>query len=231
MPAPWRELDGIGQQVPPDLLQAPGSARSVPAAGSISFSTLIFFASPAGPTVCSAASITCPNWICCMSSRIVPEIMRLMSSRSSMICVCAARCARWPPGPAPDLLRPDCPRSGFATSPGSRSAACAVRATASRGTHPSPAPPARPRCAARARWQEVARARRAARSRSRRYSRIWYCRCRARSSVRITLTSDAICTGRSSTVTFPSNSIARRPAAELAPPLARTTIGRSDQGG
>ena len=65
----------------------PGSPEIGPAAGSRMRSTRMPLASAAGVTVSIAASMNESGCSGCMSSRSLPEMMRLMSSRSSMSCV------------------------------------------------------------------------------------------------------------------------------------------------
>jgi hypothetical protein len=60
---------------------------------------------------------------------------------------------------------------------------------------------------------------------------IWYWRSRARRAVWTALRSVNLRSGRSSTVTLPSERIASPTSAESAPGLVRTSTGRSDHGG
>ena len=89
-----RELDGVRQQVPDDLLQAIGIARDrADARIERSSAARTPLASAAGCTVATALSTISGSSTGCTSSRILPETMRDTSSTSSTICVSARRVA------------------------------------------------------------------------------------------------------------------------------------------
>ena len=84
-----RELDGVRQQVPDDLLHAIRIAVDEPGVAPSSFRIVMFLACAAGVTTSIAASVAATRSTGSISSRSLPLMMRAMSSMSSISRTCA----------------------------------------------------------------------------------------------------------------------------------------------
>jgi len=114
-PALRRELDGIGEEIPRDLLQPLGSPATVPASGSRTACTRMFFASPrAGRRRSSPDHRHEIDGADIEAS--LPAMIRETSSRSSMSCASSARSARSSPRRAVPCRHRACPSA--ASGPG-----------------------------------------------------------------------------------------------------------------
>ncbi len=87
-PALRRELHGVGDEIPDDLLQPIRVAVHGHTERLDDGLQAHAFASAAGRTDSSAESMTEGSSTRCTSSRILPDVMRLMSSKSEISCVC-----------------------------------------------------------------------------------------------------------------------------------------------
>jgi hypothetical protein len=129
------ELDRVRQQVPQHLLQAVRVHAHAPVPGSMSFSSGCR-APPRPRARCRAPPRSCRRGRPAHVQRTLPEMIRLMSSRSSTMLVLRARVALDHLGACSTLPVARCCAAGSAPSPGSASSACAARARAWRGTRP-----------------------------------------------------------------------------------------------